>query len=194
MFLRDGRPESYIGAVGRFRLSAKLSPQQVKTGDPMTLVLALSGEGALESAKAPDLSKNPAIAKNFKIYDATEQTKDGVRRFTYSLRPLTAEIKEFPPIEASYFDVQTERFDTLRTDPIPLEITAADKLAGRDIVSSPLMPPGNGKELETREKASMRMSPISRSFPTSRFSPLLGRRVGGRCSPGTAYSPWLFRT
>ena len=65
----------------------------------------------MESATAPDLAKNPAIAKNFKIYDATEQTKGAERRFTYSLRPLTAELKEFPPIEASYFNAKTEQFD-----------------------------------------------------------------------------------
>jgi hypothetical protein len=149
---RTGRPESYIGAVGQFRLSAELSPHKVKTGDPMTLVLALRGEGSLESATAPDLSKNPAIAKNFKIYDATEQTKGGQRRFTYSLRPLTTELKEFPPIEASYFNAKTEQFDTLRTDAVPLEIAAADKLAGRDIVGATNSASQNGKEIAARRE------------------------------------------
>jgi hypothetical protein len=147
---RDGRPESYIGAVGRFSLSAELTPHKVKTGDPMTLVLSLRGEGTLDSAAAPDLTKIPAIAKSFKLYDATEQTKPGLRRFTYALRPTTAELKEFPAIEASYFDVASERFETLRTEPVRIEIAPADKLAGRDIVASPSNLPPGGKEIETR--------------------------------------------
>ncbi len=152
---RAGRPESYLGAVGQFRLSAELTPhkpQVVKTGDPMTLVLWLRGEGSLETAKAPDLSKNPAIAKNFKIYDATEQTKEGEKLFTYSLRPLTTALTEFPPIEASYFNPRTERFETLRTEPVPIEIAKSDKLADRDIVAAADSAPKNGNEIEIRRE------------------------------------------
>jgi hypothetical protein len=152
---RDGRPETYVGAVGQFRLSAALTPrkpQVVRTGDPMTLVLSLSGEGSIETAKPPDLSKNPVVAKNFKIYDATAQMKSGHRQFTYSLRPLTTELKEFPPIEASYFNPETEQFETVRTESIPIEIVASDKLADRDIVASPGAPSAAEKEIETRRE------------------------------------------
>lgn len=152
---RDGRPDSYLGAVGRFRLSADLSPhkpQVVKTGDPMTLVLSLRGEGSLDAATAPDLSKIPAIEKNFKIYDATEQTKNGEKQFTYSLRPLTPGLTEFPPIEAAYFNPKTEQFETLRTEAVPIEIAKGDKLAGRDIVASPNVASQSAKEIETRRE------------------------------------------
>jgi hypothetical protein len=152
---RDGRPDSYLEAVGHFRLSAELTPhkpQVVKTGDPMTLVLSLRGEGSLENATAPDLSKNPSIEKNFKIYDATEQTKDNERKFTYSLRPLTTELKEFPPIEAAYFNPKTEQYETLRTEAVPIEIAKSDKLASRDIVASPNTASQKSKEIETRRE------------------------------------------
>jgi hypothetical protein len=152
---REGRPESYIGAVGQFHLTSELTPrkpQVVRTGDPMTLVLSLSGEGALESATPPDLSKNPLIAKNFKIYDATAQTKPGQRQFTYSLRPLTTELTEFPPIEASCFNPESEQFDTLRTEAVPVAITKSDKLADRDIVASSNAASQRGKEIETRQE------------------------------------------
>lgn len=148
----EGRPESYIGAMGRFQFEADLAPRKAKTGDPMTLTLTLSGQGTLEGVNAPDLSKIPQIAENFKIYEATEQSKSDRRQFTYSLRPLEAGIREFPAVTVSYFDVQQEKYVTLSSPPIPIEIEKADKLAGRDIVASPNGLSSGRKELETRQE------------------------------------------
>ena len=55
------------------------------------------------------------------------------RQFTYSLRPRTADIKAFPPVALSYFDVDRERYVTLRTEPIPLRVAAARQLADGEI-------------------------------------------------------------
>jgi hypothetical protein len=148
----EGRPESYIGAIGRFQFDADLAPRRAKTGDPMTLTLTLSGQGTLDRATAPDLTKIPKIADNFKVYEATEQTKGAERRFTYSLRPLEAGVKEFPAVEVSYFDVKNEKYVTLASQPIPIEVEKADKLAGRDIVASSGGLSASRRELEMRQE------------------------------------------
>jgi hypothetical protein len=82
---QDDRPDSYIGAVGRFSVDADLSPTTVKVGDPMTLSLRVYGQGALSDATAPKLEEEPAVADSFKIYEATEESaeaadRDGVLR------------------------------------------------------------------------------------------------------------------
>jgi len=133
----EGRPDWYIGAVGRFEFAADLEPRRAKTGDPLTLTLALKGEGTLETTVAPDLAKIPEIAQNFKVYDPTEQTRGHLRKFIYSLRPLQEGIREFPPVPVAYFDVEKERYVTLRSEPIPIEITQAEQLTDQDIVSAP---------------------------------------------------------
>jgi hypothetical protein len=148
----DGRPPTYIGAIGRFQFDADLSPHKAKTGDPMTLTLTLTGQGSFDRATMPELAKIPQIADNFKIYEATEQNKGDQRTFTCALRPLSAGVKEFPPIEISYFDVQDEKYVTLASKPIPIDIEKADKLAGRDIVASPSGVQPSQKELETRQE------------------------------------------
>lgn len=148
----DGRPDSYIGAVGKFHLSASLAPTRAKTGDPMTLTLSLEGEGTLDSATAPDLKKVPSIAEHFKIYDATEQTKGGRRQFTYSLRPLDAEIQEFPPVPAAYFDIDEKKYVTVETRPIAIEITKAVPLSDRDITTSARSSGGRGRDIQTRRE------------------------------------------
>ncbi len=148
----EGRPDTYIGAIGQFHFDADLAPRKAKTGDPMTLTLTLSGQGSLDRATMPDLMKIPQIAENFKVYEPTEQTKVNQRRFTCGLRPLAVGIKEFPPLAVSYFDVQEEKYVTLTSPPIPIDIEKADKLAGRDIVASPNSLPQGEKELETRQE------------------------------------------
>jgi tetratricopeptide (TPR) repeat protein len=144
---REGRPDSYINAVGTFRFSAELEPKRVRTGDPMTLTLMVAGEGMFDTATAPDLKKLPQVADHFKIYDATAQTKGNRRLFTYSIRPLDADIREFPAVPAAYFDVDTKKYVTLQTQPIPIEVSKAVPLSERDIVTSSRSS-GRGQDLK----------------------------------------------
>ena len=144
----EGRPSEYTGAIGRFVLSGDLEPKTAKVGDPMTLTLTLNGNGTLGSTFAPDLSGVPEIARRFKVYEATEETTDGLCRFTYALRPLAIGAEPFPPVPLAYFDVGQERYVTLNTDPIPITITETDRLTADQIVSTPGTTAAGQKELE----------------------------------------------
>lgn len=132
----DGRPDSYSGAVGRFDIGADISPQVAKVGDPMTLTLWLRGTGTLENALAPKLEEIDGFARLFKVYEATEETRGDSRVFTYSVRPKGVGTNEVPPVEMSYFNVDQEKFVTLRTDPISITVTEADRLADDEIAIS----------------------------------------------------------
>ncbi|MBC8353632.1 MAG: BatD family protein [Planctomycetes bacterium] len=132
----EGRPDSYSGVVGRFEIGADLSPQQAKVGDPVTLTLWLRGQGTLENAMAPKLEGIEDFVKHFKVYEATEETQDDLRLFTYSLRPKNIETSEVPPIPISYFDVEQEKFVTLRTEPISIAVTRSDQLDNDEIAMS----------------------------------------------------------
>lgn len=148
----EGRPNSYIGAVGKFQLSASLEPKRAKTGDPMTLTVSLEGNGMLDTATAPDLKQVEAIAKHFKVYDATEQTKANRRVFTYGVRPLDADLHDFPAIQAAYFDIDAKKYVTLETAPIPIELTKAVPLGDRDVITSNRASGGRSRDLEARRE------------------------------------------
>ncbi len=148
----QGRPDSYIGAVGKFRLSAELHPKKAKVGDPMTLTLTLSGEGTLDEAYPPDLARVAEIAQQFKVYEATEETQGDARQFTYGLRPLKEGIEQFPAVPVSYFDVSTDRYVTLRTDPIPIEVTKADRFSSRQIVAARRNSSAAGDNVQVRQE------------------------------------------
>ena len=42
---KEGRPESYRGAVGEYTIATTATPTRVSVGDPITLTLAISGTG-----------------------------------------------------------------------------------------------------------------------------------------------------
>ena len=146
----EGRPESFSGAVGKFTIEADLNPRQVKVGDPITLTLTLRGEGTLEDARAPDLTAIPEVTEHFKTYEPTIETQDSARRFTYSLRPKQAGIKAFPAIPLSYFDFEEERYVTLKTTPIPLEVSEATALASDQIVTAGAGSQANGPNIQVQ--------------------------------------------
>ena len=126
----ENRPADYIGAFGTFRWDATLTPQQARVGDPMTLTLRLSGQGSMANVRPIDLSANPDVAANFRVHPPTD---DFSGTFTYTIRPLNSGAIEFPPISVSVFDVNTERFVSLQSLPIPLEI------ADSEFVQSPTL-------------------------------------------------------
>jgi hypothetical protein len=146
----DGRPASYNGAIGQFDFESKLAPTKAKVGDPMTLTVTLRGQGTLDAVTAPRLEDISEIADHFRIHEATEESDDETRRFTYGLRPLDTEIESFPPIEMSYFDVEREEYVTLETEKIPLQISTAEKLPTGDIAMADASS-SSGGDIEMQE-------------------------------------------
>jgi hypothetical protein len=148
----EGRPESYIGAIGHFGLEADLTPRQSRVGDPMTFTLTVRGSGSLTAVKSPDLGKMPAVTKRFKVYDATQKTEADAARFVYSLRPLEEGQEPFPAVPVAYFDVDRGQYLTLQTAPLPITITRAERLSGDQIVAAPRAGGALAKELEARRE------------------------------------------
>jgi len=148
----EGRPDSYIGLVGKFKVDASLSPKKAKVGDPMTLTIEVKGRGTLANAQAPDLESVAGIAKRFKVYDATEKTENNSISFTYSLRPLEMGDEPFPTVPISYFDVEAGRYVTVETKPIAIEVGKAEKLSNRQIVAGRRSGNGGQAQIESRRE------------------------------------------
>ncbi|MDD3585677.1 MAG: BatD family protein [Thermoguttaceae bacterium] len=121
-------PDDYVGALGQFTWNAALTPHSGRVGEAFTLTMTLSGKGSVLNAKEPKLDKIAAITENFKIYPPTEEIKDNTVCFTWSIRPTRPGKIVFPPVPISYFDVKTEKFVSLKSQPVPLEISQSESL------------------------------------------------------------------
>ncbi|MDR1485307.1 MAG: BatD family protein [Planctomycetaceae bacterium] len=122
------RPESYVGAFGKFELTTDIQPRKAKRGEPMTLTLKLIGEGSTGNVKPPDLNANQEVAANFKTHSPTEEGDDRSCTFTYPIRATQSGKIIFPSIPITYFDVQNESFVTLQSEAIELEISDSEVL------------------------------------------------------------------
>ena len=134
----ENRPDSYLGAIGRYQISVAAAPTDVRVGDPITLEISINGDGPLDLIRAPKLSGQPDLTTDFKVADDDlAGFVDGRRKvFQTTLRPRREDVTQIPAIELSYFDPATGQFVTTRSDPISVNVEAGDILAMDSIVAS----------------------------------------------------------
>lgn len=123
---RDGRPADWSGAVGRFRIEASLDPGRVRVGEAATLTVSLSGQGNIRAVGDPVV---PEIA-GLRAFDSGKTVEDGreggvvggVKKLARVFVPEASGSYVIPAITYSVFRPDLERFETIRTNPITLEV------------------------------------------------------------------------
>ena len=123
------KPASFNGAVGRYTMQAKASPLEVTVGDPVTLNIQISGQGAIDSLNLPKLDW-----PSFKSYEPSVTTNKnnplgllGTRTFEQVVIPESDKITEVPRIEFSFFDPVTDQYRVLAKGPFPLKVNPSDE-------------------------------------------------------------------
>ena len=127
--LPSPKPDNFSGAVGKFSVSATLTPEQVNANDAATLRLVVSGQGNMKLMKAPTIR----FPQDFEIYDPKENNKTtntatgakGNIVYDYVIVPRHGGKYTIPPVEFCYFDPEKERYNTLRTDSFTLAVAKA---------------------------------------------------------------------
>ena len=122
----SGRPASFTGAVGRFRLSVLPEKDSLYTGDAGLLKLLLTGEGNMLLVPPPELNW-PAGIDGFEptVKDGCNKLTvpvSGSRIFDYPFSADTAGTFTFPAVEFSYFDPARATYETLATRPVQVHI------------------------------------------------------------------------
>lgn len=121
-----GRPATFTGAVGRFRLRGRIEPAQVPAGEAAVLTLEVEGEGNIKALPAPAL---PALA-GVQVYPPTEESEvdavggrvRGMKRFTWVLIPGKPGRIELPALEYAYFDPDRRAYAVARAAPLALDV------------------------------------------------------------------------
>lgn len=113
----EGRPDSFSGAVGSFRLSGRLSQETVRPGDIVTLTLDLEGQGWLGDAPAPA----PALSPHFKTYPAKERLREPLHlRSEQAFIPQSTNATEIAAARFSYFNPASGRYEEATAGPFRL--------------------------------------------------------------------------
>jgi len=134
----EGKPADFSGAVGNYTFSVDVTPKAAKVGDPIDLILSVTGDGLLERILPPDLSAQKKLTERFKVYGDAPVTKveGNTKTFRYTVRANDETVTAVPPISFSYFDVTTGTFKTLWSKPVPVSISPTAKLSLTDVEQS----------------------------------------------------------
>ena len=134
-----GRPESYSNAVGdAFSLQVSASRTVVKVGEPVELGIEVRGKGRLEGLVLPPLADMGLPPDKFVLPDeipAGEIFDDGSGKlFRVTVRLASSEVREIPSLALGYFDPETQRYQTARSEPVALSVSGADIVGAGDVV------------------------------------------------------------
>jgi len=149
---KEGRPESFAGAVGQFDIDSIVSNPHPAAGDPANLVVKIGGRGNFKGMGAPVLTNTEgwrSYPPSDKFDSSDELSYTGVKSFDFTLIAQQPQ-KESPGCEFSYFDPTTAKYVTLTSKPLPLVASPggpSPSVAGdSSTASSPNPVPSSGQK------------------------------------------------
>ena len=129
-----GKPVDFSGAVGSFTMAADIDKMELKTNEPLTLKITLTGKGNLELIEALPLSFPP----DFETYDpkiTNNLSKNsggisGSRSYEYLIIPRTPGEFQIKPVEFAFFDPAKQSYSTLSTPRYNIKVNKGDDEPG----------------------------------------------------------------
>ncbi len=152
--LPEGRPPSFAGAIGEgFYLDVAADRTVVKAGDPIQLQVELRGNGNVSTAQLPELSEVSPAWKNFKTPAGLTNGvfEEDKKSFKLLIRPMSESLREIPPIEYSWYNPSTQKYESTSSEPIALSVRKGEIVDASDVVVSSA---GSSTSESERPKAS----------------------------------------
>lgn len=122
-------PLSFNGAVGNFDFKASIDREKVKTNEPFTLKLTVSGTGNINLLDLPEVNLPAGFEKYEPKIDqqiSKSGTISGRKTVEYIIVPRIPGQKEIPPVEFSFFNPQSKRYVTFKSQAFSLNIEKGD--------------------------------------------------------------------
>jgi len=128
-FPESGKPATFQGAVGNFRMTATLDKETVKQNEPVTMKLVIEGQGNIETLNKP---KMPEL-RDVKVYDSDTSSQlfktgdviGGRKVFEVVFIPSQPGVLKIPPVEFSYFNPAQNAYEKLQTQEFSLPVAAS---------------------------------------------------------------------
>ena len=128
--LPEPKPASFTGAVGKFTVTTALKPEQLKTYAAATYSYIIRGTGNIKYVKAPELQ----MPKEMDVYEpkttadakTTGSDMTGTMTIDYPFIPQFAGRFEIPGGEFTYFDPETEKYETVAIPGRTIEVAKGE--------------------------------------------------------------------
>jgi hypothetical protein len=124
--LPGGAPASYNGAVGNFNFKAEVDKNDVSTNESVTLRLTINGSGNIKLLKVPEVQLPGGMEKyepkSIDNVNSGGGVISGQKIVDYLIVPRSAGEKEIPPVEFTYFNPQSKKYVTIKSQPIKINV------------------------------------------------------------------------
>lgn len=125
-FPEAGKPVTFAGNAGRFRISASVDKRSVKTNEAITFKIMIEGEGNIRQIQPPAI----AFPTDFEVYPpkASETISrsgagiSGRKTFEYVLIPRVAGEETLKSVALGFFDPASKSYKSVRTESISLQV------------------------------------------------------------------------
>jgi hypothetical protein len=122
-------PASFKGAVGDYSLRVTTDKNVIKSNEPFTIKISISGTGNIKLIQPPDIS----IPQSFEKYEPKTSEKvnnsgriSGEKTIEYLVIPRNTGNYEIPPIEFSYYNPAQKKYVTLNSQKLNLNVQKGD--------------------------------------------------------------------
>ncbi|MCW3804883.1 BatD family protein [Plebeiibacterium marinum] len=120
------KPKSFSGGVGNLTMNVTTSQNKVKVNDGVTIKVVIAGTGNHKLISVPEFN----FSTDFDTFDPTTKNNftntvsgmKGSKTFEYLIIPRFGGTYTIDPLVFSYFDPKSEKFVTLKSDPIVIEV------------------------------------------------------------------------
>ena len=123
------KPETFNGAVGNFTMEATLLKNEIAANDNATLRISIRGRGNIPMITAPSINWPEGVdsfeARMTEEINKTTSPISGSKTFDIPFSVAKSGLFEILPIRFSYFDEKTKSYQTLTTQTLQLNVTAA---------------------------------------------------------------------
>lgn len=158
----QGRPPGFTGLIGRYELRTLASPTTVNVGDPITVRAELRGAEPMVGAEMLAGLTGQTGFERFRLsaegWREEQPRERGRRVFATTVRALSEEVTELPPVRVWTFDPELERYVEVASEPVQLDVRSVREATLADAVVSP----GGGRGAS--QGASGRVGPGDAAF------------------------------
>jgi hypothetical protein len=110
----EGKPVNFSGAIGNFKIKSEIDKNIVSTNEPVTLKVSISGNGNMKSVNDIKID----LGNGFKKYDTiVANSTENLKEFQTIIVPTAPGEKEIPSASLSFFNLQTKKYETIKTEP-----------------------------------------------------------------------------
>ena len=121
-----GKPATFKGAVGSFSIAASLEKNKITTDDAGSLKVIISGAGNIQLINAPNIPWPEGLegfeSKASENVDKLNVPLKGEKVFVYPFTVSKTGEYIIPPIDFAYFDIASQSYKTISTQPIRLQV------------------------------------------------------------------------